>query len=127
MLKVVFGLQSAPGQERVRDADGGGVSERHSDIEIIIAVKKGIVNDVEDVPLIVVPIFVGKLRGDLFKLIGKTIPAENFIITFQHGGHSIIVFRTILPQIDVAGIVSAAGVRNVKHIFEPWPVAVGVD
>ena len=40
MLKVIARLQSAAGHEGVGDADGSGVSELHSDIEIIILLKK---------------------------------------------------------------------------------------
>ena len=40
MLKVIVRLQSAAGHEGVGDADGSGVSELHSDIEIIILLKK---------------------------------------------------------------------------------------
>ena len=40
MLKVIIRLQSAAGHECVGNADGGGVSELHSDIEIIILLKK---------------------------------------------------------------------------------------
>ena len=40
MLKVFVGFQSAAGHEGVGDADGSGVSELHSDIEIIILLKK---------------------------------------------------------------------------------------
>ena len=36
MLKVFVRFKAAAGHERVGDADNGGVSERHSDVEIIV-------------------------------------------------------------------------------------------
>lgn len=127
MLKVVLRLQPAPRHQRIGDADGGGVSERHSDVEIIILLKERIFNDVKNVALMVVPVFVGKLRGDLFKLIGKIAVAGNVIIAFQHGGHGVAVFWAIIPQIDAAGIVSAACVGYVEHIAQAGLIAGGVD
>ena len=40
MLEILVCIQSAAGHEGVGDADGSGVSELHSDIEIIILLKK---------------------------------------------------------------------------------------
>ena len=56
------------------DADGGGVSELRSDVELIILLQKAAVNDAEDVLLVIVPIFRRKLGGDPL-----TPPARNMI------------------------------------------------
>ncbi|MVB13068.1 hypothetical protein CAFE_38230 [Caprobacter fermentans] len=52
MLEIGFRLQSAAGHQRVSDTDGGGASEGYSDVEIIIFLQKGTVNDVENVALV---------------------------------------------------------------------------
>ena len=62
MLEAVVRFKPAAGHERVGDADGGGALEGRSYVELIIPVKKGIVNDGEDIPLIVPPVF-GALKG----------------------------------------------------------------
>ena len=64
MLKVFVRFQSAAGQEGISDADGGGVLKLHSDVELIIPFQKGTVNDVENVPLVFLPVFCGKLGGN---------------------------------------------------------------
>ena len=127
MLKVVLRLQSAPGHQRIGDAYGSGVSECHSDVEIIILLKKRIFNDVKNIALMVVPVFVGELRGDALQLIGKTVAAGNIIIALQHGGYGVVVLRAVFPQIDAAGIVPAAGVGYVKYIAQAGLIAGGVD
>ncbi|MBR6862311.1 MAG: hypothetical protein IKM73_13415 [Acidaminococcaceae bacterium] len=71
--EIPFRLQPAAGQQGVGGTDDGGVSERCSDVEIIIFFQEGPVNDAEDVILIVVPILVHKLRGDGFQLFRKAV------------------------------------------------------
>lgn len=44
-----------------------------------------------------VPVFVGKLGGDTFKLVGKATPAGNIIIALQHGRYGVRVLRAKLP------------------------------
>ena len=73
MLEAVVRFKPAAGHERVGDADGGGALEGRSYVELIIPVKKGIVNDGEDIPLIVPPVFLRKLRRDALKLVRKPL------------------------------------------------------
>ena len=82
MLKVAFRLQATAGHEGIGDADSGGVSERHFDVEFIILLQKGAVNDAEDVLPVVVPVFACKLGGNLFKLFRK-VAAGHIIALFQ--------------------------------------------
>ena len=70
MFKVVLRVKAASGHERIGDADGGGAAKSDAYIEIIIAIEKRIVNDGEDIPFVVVPIFVRKLCGNTLHLIG---------------------------------------------------------
>ena len=69
MLEAVVRFKPAAGHERVGNADGGGALEGRSYVELIIPVKKGIVNDGEDILLIVPPVFLRKLRRDALKLV----------------------------------------------------------
>ena len=82
MLKVFVGVEAAAGQDRVGDTDRGGVSELCSDVELIIFLQKAAVNDVEDVVLMLLPISIRQLSGDLLQLIGKTFFAGDFIFLF---------------------------------------------
>lgn len=117
MLKVFVRLKTAAGHERVGDADNDGVSESHSDVEIIIFLQKGIVNDAKNIPLVVVPVFIGELGGYALKLEGKTVRAGDIIIAFQHGGHAVQMLLLQFPKETAAGKFPPAGIRNVKHIF----------
>lgn len=116
MLKVFVRLQAAAGHEGVGDADGGGVAEGHAYVEIIIAVKERIVNDVEDVPLVAHPVFVGELRGDLFKLCLNAVLAGHIVPALQHIGYGGGVFILVFPQVDAAGALRAAGVGNIENV-----------
>ncbi len=71
MGEVFLRLQPTAGQQGVGGADNGGVAERRAHVEIIILTEKRTVNDAEDVVLIVLPVFIHKLGGDLLHLLGK--------------------------------------------------------
>jgi len=58
---VGFWLQSASAHEHIGDAGFCSVSELYLCVELIIPVKIGIVNVVEDVPLVIRPVFPCKL------------------------------------------------------------------
>lgn len=60
-FKVGFRLQSASAHEHIGDAGFCSVSELYLDVELIIPIKIGIVNVVEDVPLVIHPVFLYKL------------------------------------------------------------------
>ena len=49
-------------------ADGGSLAEGHSYVEIIVLLKRGAVNDAEDIPAVAHPILVRKQRGCGLKL-----------------------------------------------------------
>ena len=69
MLEVVFRFQATAGHEGIGDADRGGAAERHFDVQFIILLQEGAVNDVEEVVLVVGPIFARQLRGNLPQLV----------------------------------------------------------
>ena len=60
-FKIGFRLQSAPAHQHVGNADFCGVPELYLGVELIIPIKIGIVNVVENVPLVIRPIFLCKL------------------------------------------------------------------
>ncbi|MGI6498977.1 MAG: hypothetical protein ACOX0U_09305 [Oscillospiraceae bacterium] len=68
MLKIFFRRKPAAGHEGIGDADGYSVSELDSDIVLIILFQKTTVNDVDEVSLVVLPIFTRKLFGNILKL-----------------------------------------------------------
>lgn len=67
-LEVVFRLIAAAPEQRVGYADGGSLAEGHSYVEIIVLLKRGAVNDAEDVLAVAHPILVRKQRSGGLKL-----------------------------------------------------------
>ena len=127
MFKVVLRSKTASGHKRIGDADGSGAAKSDAYVEIIIAIEKRIVNDGEDVALIIIPVFVCKLCGDAFKLIGKSVCAVHIVTVFQHGGYRVLVFLTQLPEIRASSAFGASRVRHIKHIAQPRSFAAVVD
>ena len=127
MLEVGFRLQPAAGHQRVSNADGCGASESHSDVEIIIFFQEGIVNDAEDVALVLCPIFISKPGSYLLQLVGKTVLCGNIIGFFQSLYYRCFVFRSILPEIELADVFTPAGIGNIKHIFKARPVTTVIQ
>jgi hypothetical protein len=127
MFKVFVGFQPAAGQNRVGDADGCGASELHSDVELIIFLQKAAVNGVENIVLMLLPIFVRQLSGDLFQQVGKTFFAGNGVLLFQRRRNRVLMLRAILPKVGAARIFSAARVGNVKDVPDFRSVAGSVD
>ena len=127
MLKVVAGVQSAAGHERVGGTDSCRVLERHPYIVIIILFQERVSKDAENITAVVVPVFGYELRSNLFKLIGETLITRNGIALFQGRCNSIPMIVPIFPQKRAAGIFPTARVCNIENIFEPWIIAAGVD
>ena len=127
MLEIDFRLQFAAGHQRVSDADGGGTSEGYSDVEIIIFLQKGTVNDVEKVALVLCPVFIGKPGGYLFQLVGKAVLCGNIIGFFQRLRHRGFMLRAILPEIELAGVFTPASIGNIKYISKTRPVAAVIQ
>ncbi|NLA87607.1 MAG: hypothetical protein GX847_10105 [Clostridiales bacterium] len=123
MCEVIIRFKSATRHKRVGDAGGGGASELYSYVEIIILFQKRILKDVEYIPLMLVPVFVGKLCGDAFELLGKPFRAGDLIIPLQHGTHAVAVLLTKLPQANIAGVLACAGVGNIENVFQLRVVA----
>lgn len=73
VVEVVFRLQSAAGHQSVSDADGGCCLELYSDVKLIIFLQKGTVNDIEEVLLMLRPVFLSQFSGYLGELSGKVI------------------------------------------------------
>ena len=127
VLKILLRLHAASGQEGVGDADGCGVSESRSDVELIIFLQKGTVNDGEDVRAVLVPVFICKLRGHMLKLVAKSIFAGYAKPLFQRGRNDALMLRLKLPEIGAAGLFSIASVCHVEYIAQPGRFAGAVD
>ena len=97
MLKVAGGVKAAAGQEHIRCADCGCVAKGHAYVEIIIVLQIRTVNDTEDVVLMLVPVFVRKLGGDLLQLVRKAVRAGDVIAIDKGGCYGLPVFQTVLP------------------------------
>ena len=117
VVEVAFRLQSTAGHQSVSDADGGGCLELHSDVILIIFLQKGTVNDIEEVLLMLRPVFLGQFSGYLRELSGKVITG-NIIGALQHGLHGIQMALLQLPQPGSAGMFTGSGVGNVKDITQ---------
>ena len=76
MGKIAFRLQSAAGHQGVGNADGGGCLKLYFDVKLIIFLQKGIVNDIEKVLTMLVPVFARQFSGHCLQLLGKVIAAN---------------------------------------------------
>ncbi|MGM9600735.1 MAG: hypothetical protein ACI3W5_03980 [Faecousia sp.] len=121
MVEIAFRFQPATGHEGVGNADSGGVFELYFDVKLIIFLQKGIVNDIEKVPLMLCPIFIRQFPGHIGELPCKIVPC-NAVGALQHGRHGISVPFLHLPQPWGAGVFTGPGIRNIKNIAEPRPV-----
>ena len=121
-VKVAFRFQATAGHQGVGDADGGGCLELHLDVIIIVLLQERIVNDVEEVPPMILPICPGQLSGHVDDLLGKIV-SRCSIAALQHGGYRSFMLFLQLPQPGGAGMLTGSGVRNVEHIAQPGTVA----
>lgn len=127
MGKIVLRFQPTPGHEDVSHADGGGTSELRSDAELIILPQETAVNDVEDVLLMLVPIFRRKLGRDLFQLLRQTaVSGRRVKSLLQRRRHRPGVFLPIFPQ-PGTGLRLAARVIHIEHIPQKRLAAAVVD
>ena len=117
VVEVAFRLQSTAGHQSVSDTDGGCCLELYSDVKLIIFLQKGTVNDIEEVLLMLRPIFLGQFSSYLRELSGKIITG-NIIGALQHGLHGIQMALLQLPQPGSAGMFTGSGVGNVKDITQ---------
>ncbi|WP_295757878.1 MULTISPECIES: hypothetical protein [Clostridia] len=128
MLEVGFRFQAAAGQQGIGDADGGGIAERRTDVKFIILLQEGAVNDVEDVILVVGPVFVRQLCGDLLQLLREAVCAGDLKAAFQRRRHRVPVFLPVLPEVGVQPLfILPARVGNIEHIAQRGPAPAGVQ
>ena len=117
VVEVAFRLQSTAGHQSVSDTDGGCCLELYSDVKLIIFLQKGTVNDMEEVLLMLRPVFLSQFSGYLSELSGKVITG-NIIGALQHDLHRIQMALLQLPQPGSAGMFTGSGVGNVKDITQ---------
>ena len=89
VVEVAFRFQSTAGHQSVSDTDGGCCLELYSDVKLIIFLQKGTVNDIEEVLLMLRPIFLGQFSSYLRELSGKIITG-NIIGALKHGLHRMM-------------------------------------
>ena len=122
MAEILLRLQPAAGHEGVGDADRGGGFELDFDVVLIVLLQKGTVNDRENIPPVVSPVFLRQLGGHIGQLLGQ-VAAAHIVVAFQHRHDRCGVFLVQRPQPGGAGMFTGACVRNIKHIPQPGPVA----
>ncbi|WOC31648.1 MULTISPECIES: hypothetical protein [Caproicibacterium] len=87
----------------------------------------------ENVVLMIFPILLCHLSGDLLQLVGKALFAGNLIFLLQRRRNRVLMLQMVLPKERAAGIFPAgrrlpfARVGNIKDIPDFWPVAGSVD
>ena len=122
MLEILLRIQPTAGHQGICNADGGSCLELYSFVKFIVLLKERIVNDIEEVALMLVPILTGQLSGHIGELLGKIVTG-NAVVALQHGRHRPDVLFLQLPQPGGSGMFTGAGVGNIKHIAQPGPVA----
>ena len=125
VLKVVLRLHAAAGQENVGSTDHRRASKGRFDVEVIVLFQKGAFNEVENVVLIIIPVFIHQLGSHMLQLIGKSIFAGNPKAPLQGCRHRIPMLLPVLPKVRTAGVFSAAGIRHIEYISQLGIVSVG--
>ena len=104
-------------------ADGGGIAEGHSYVEVIVLLKRGTVNDVEDVPAVAHPILVHKQRGCGLKLRSEAHASLCAEAVLERRRDRLDVPSVYLPRRKRARAAPGAGVGDVEDVAEPRRVA----
>ena len=75
MAEILLRLQPTAGHQGVGDADSGGGFELDFDVVLIVLFQKGTVNDRENIPPVVGPVFLRQLGGHIGQLLGQVAAA----------------------------------------------------
>ena len=121
MAEILLRLQPTAGHQGIGDADSGGGFELDFDVVLIVLFQKGTVNDRENIPPVVGPVFLRQLGGHIGQLLGQ-VAAAHIIVAFQHRHDRRGVFLVHRPQPGGAGVFTGAGVGNVEYIPQSGPV-----
>ena len=121
MAEILLRLQPAAGHQGVGDADRGGGFELDFDVVLIVLLQKGTVNDRENIPPVVSPVFLRQFGGHIGQLLGQ-VAAAHIIVSLQHRHDRRGVFLVQRPQPGGAGMFTGAGVGNIEHIAQPESV-----
>lgn len=124
--QIPLRLQPAPGQESVGDTHAGGAAERCPDVERIILLQKGTVNDGKDLPLVLRPVVCRQLLRQLLQLVREGLRPIHAKGVLQSLPYRRIVLGLELPEIGAAGLFSATCVRDIKHVTQPQLPAAAV-
>ena len=122
-VKPAVRFNAAPGQQQVGDAGGPSRLELHLDAKIIIPFQKRSVNDVEDIPAVVVPVIIHQPARQVRKLLGKVRVADA-VSFFEHLRHRLAELIGHPPLVGVQGVSAGAGVRYVKDVSQALAVIV---
>ena len=128
MFEVAVRIIRAPAVQTVGNAGCRRPPECHSGFKSIIARQVTILNDVEDLPAVVVPVICGKpfRRRIDHGFQGLPLPAH-FKCLLQDLHDGLPIFLLHLPQLHRAGVFPLPGIRYIKDIPQPWPVTSGID
>lgn len=119
--------QSAPGTQRVFQADGCGSAEGSSYRTFIVSLQKRTVNDVEDLLLAVHPASARELRRDGAQLPLQPLACGHVVAVFQRKRNRLRVFLRKFPEVQAARLRKLAGVRHVKDVAQPGRVPGGIQ
>ncbi|MDE6589737.1 MAG: hypothetical protein K2K53_05210, partial [Oscillospiraceae bacterium] len=126
-LEVALRVLHTAGIEHILDTRFRRPPKGHLYVELIIPVKKGIVNDAEDAVLVFFPIRSGKAGGNSFDLLIQPRPGLHAIGALQRRLHSGDIFLPHGPEVDRAGVFPLPGVRHIEHIPQLRAVPGQVD
>ena len=110
-------LKAAAFQNRIQDADCGGRFELELLSGFIIIYQERTVNDVENVPAVVVPVICHQFPGNIGKLLADTLPADA-VGGGEHFRNRLHQIGVELPHFRVTGIAAHPGVAHIKDIVQ---------
>ncbi|MBQ9718526.1 MAG: hypothetical protein IJV76_11080 [Clostridia bacterium] len=127
MREIFLRIHPAPAHEGIGNADSRRTAEPCPDAVDIILFQKGIRNDADNFPMMVNPVFLGKMGSHILDLVTQVRVFSNVKALSQRSGYDIRVFRVHLPQIHRTGVFTAACVRYVENITNFRRIGGGIN
>lgn len=125
--KLLAGLLSAAGHERIGCAGGCGPAERLPDGILIIRLNPGSCKAVENVLLMLLPVVPGQQGADHDDLIRQGYLCRKVICLRQHLRDSFCILLRQAPRFKDDRIGPCPRIGNVKHIAQERRISLGVQ
>ena len=118
MLKLAIHIEATSRLQSVADADGSRSAKGHPNVDFIVLLQEGTVNDAEYILLMILPVCACLTLGDLSQLKMQTVNSRDIIFLFQHSSDGRFIALIDLPQEGIEGSTPCTGVGYIEHIAQ---------